>query len=151
MGMGGGLTYSPPEVDRIWGIWGSYYNILKAIFYLLKGDYKACWTTAYFNAAQEHWPMLASPGISKIQALKSLHKPWGLGFRALTKLTAKLLVSGFPDDRLGGFEAHPSPVALAVVQDTLCQTMTQLGGQRKNMSKYIHGDIPYDAYALCWL
>ena len=31
--------YSPPEVDRIWGIWGSYYNILKAKFYLLKGDY----------------------------------------------------------------------------------------------------------------
>ena len=31
---------SPPRVDRIWGIWGSYYNIPKAIFYLLKGDYK---------------------------------------------------------------------------------------------------------------
>ena len=26
-------------MDRIWGIWGSYYNIPKAIFYLLKGDY----------------------------------------------------------------------------------------------------------------
>ena len=25
-------------IDRIWGIWGSYYNIPKAIFYLLKGD-----------------------------------------------------------------------------------------------------------------
>ena len=24
---------------RIWGIWGSYYNIRKATFYLLKGDY----------------------------------------------------------------------------------------------------------------
>ena len=23
---------------RIWGIWGSYYTIPKAIFYLLKGD-----------------------------------------------------------------------------------------------------------------
>ena len=32
--------YSPPEVDRIWGIWGSYYNIPKAIFYLLKGHYR---------------------------------------------------------------------------------------------------------------
>ena len=32
---------SPPLVDRIWAIWGSYYNIPKAIFYLLKGDYKA--------------------------------------------------------------------------------------------------------------
>ena len=34
--------YSPPEVDRIWGVWGSYYNIFKAIFYLLKGDYQLC-------------------------------------------------------------------------------------------------------------
>ena len=25
---------NPPEVDRILGIWGSYYNIPKAIFYL---------------------------------------------------------------------------------------------------------------------
>ena len=32
-------TYSPPSVDRTWGIWGSYHNIPKAIFYLLKGDY----------------------------------------------------------------------------------------------------------------
>ena len=31
--------YSPPEVDRIWGIWGSYYKKPKAIFYLLQGDY----------------------------------------------------------------------------------------------------------------
>ena len=30
---------SPPKVDRIWAIWGSYHNIPKAIFYLLKGDY----------------------------------------------------------------------------------------------------------------
>ena len=29
-------AYSPPEVDRIWGIWGSYYNIPKAIFF--EGD-----------------------------------------------------------------------------------------------------------------
>ena len=26
---------------RICGIWGSYYNVSKAIFYLLKGDYRA--------------------------------------------------------------------------------------------------------------
>ena len=32
--------YSPPSVDRLYGIWGSYYNIPAAIFYLLKGDYK---------------------------------------------------------------------------------------------------------------
>ena len=31
--------YSLPEVDRIWGIWGCYDNLPKAIFYLLKGDY----------------------------------------------------------------------------------------------------------------
>ena len=29
-----------PKVDRIWGIWGPYYNIPKAIFYLLQGDYR---------------------------------------------------------------------------------------------------------------
>ena len=39
-------TYSPPEVDRIWGIWGSYYDIPKTIFYLLKGDY--IWMIAGF-------------------------------------------------------------------------------------------------------
>ena len=27
-----------PVLDRICGIWGSYYNIHKAIFYLIKGD-----------------------------------------------------------------------------------------------------------------
>ena len=31
--------YSPPQVDRIWGIWGSYHNTPKATFYLFKGDY----------------------------------------------------------------------------------------------------------------
>ena len=31
--------YSPPQVDRIWGIWGSYSNIPEAILYLLQGDY----------------------------------------------------------------------------------------------------------------
>ena len=25
-------AYSPPSVDRIWGIWGSYNNVPKAIF-----------------------------------------------------------------------------------------------------------------------
>ena len=35
-----GMMYSAPQVDRIWGIWGSYYNIPKAIFYLLNGDYR---------------------------------------------------------------------------------------------------------------
>ena len=32
--------YSPPEVDGIWGIWGSHYYIPKAIFYLINRDYK---------------------------------------------------------------------------------------------------------------
>ena len=32
-------VYSPPQVDRIWGIRGSYCNIPKATFHLLKGDY----------------------------------------------------------------------------------------------------------------
>ena len=35
------MNYNPPEVDRIWGIWGSLYNIPKAIFYLLNGDYRS--------------------------------------------------------------------------------------------------------------
>ena len=30
--------YSPPYVDRIRAIWGSYFDIPKAIFYLLRGD-----------------------------------------------------------------------------------------------------------------
>ena len=30
--------HSPPKVDRIYGTWGSYYNIAEAIFHLLKGD-----------------------------------------------------------------------------------------------------------------
>ena len=33
----GFMGYSPAKVDRIWGMWGSYSNILTAIFYLLKG------------------------------------------------------------------------------------------------------------------
>ena len=32
--------HNPPGVDRIWGTWGSYYNITKAIFHLLKGHYR---------------------------------------------------------------------------------------------------------------
>ena len=36
----GWRVYSPPYVDRIWGIWGCFYKIPKAVFYLLKGDYK---------------------------------------------------------------------------------------------------------------
>ena len=39
-GVGELWVYSRPQVDRIWGTWGSYYNMPKAIFYLLKGDYR---------------------------------------------------------------------------------------------------------------
>ena len=38
--MEAGFVYGPLKVDRIWGIWGSYFNIPKAIFYLLKRDYR---------------------------------------------------------------------------------------------------------------
>ena len=35
------------KVDRIWGKWGCYCNVTKAIFYLLEGDYRGkkgdCW------------------------------------------------------------------------------------------------------------
>ena len=35
----GGIRFIVPfQVDRIWGMWGSYFNILKAIFCLLTGD-----------------------------------------------------------------------------------------------------------------
>ena len=36
LGFGG---YSSSEVDRRWGMWRSDYNMPKAVFYLLKGDY----------------------------------------------------------------------------------------------------------------
>ena len=34
--------YSRLKVDRIWSIWGSYYKIPNAIFYLLEGDHTPC-------------------------------------------------------------------------------------------------------------
>ena len=52
-------TYSPPEVDTIWGVWGPYYNIPKAIFYLLKGDYSpnplGCYVSTGIGLALEDW------------------------------------------------------------------------------------------------
>ena len=35
------LGHSPSKVDRIWGIWGSYSSMPKAMFYLPKRDYKS--------------------------------------------------------------------------------------------------------------
>ena len=46
-------VYSPPLVDRIQGIWGSYYHIPKAIFYLLKGDYRV-WTDGQGRLPSRH-------------------------------------------------------------------------------------------------
>ena len=34
-----GIRWRSIVLDRIWCIWGAYYNIPEAIFYLLKGDY----------------------------------------------------------------------------------------------------------------
>ena len=53
-------TYSPPYVNRMWGIWGSYYNIPTAIFYLLKGDYmlKRC-AHDLSSFTQEHFMLSA--------------------------------------------------------------------------------------------
>ena len=41
LGPGGFWGYSPPLVDRIWGIWGYLDNLPKAIFSLLQGDYRS--------------------------------------------------------------------------------------------------------------
>ena len=55
LGFLGFSVYRPPEVDRIWGIRGSYYNIPRAIFYLLKGGYRE-WATlgSYKDNGKEH-------------------------------------------------------------------------------------------------
>ena len=34
------LSYSLHEVVRLWGTWGSYCNIPKALVYLLEGNYR---------------------------------------------------------------------------------------------------------------
>ena len=46
-------TSSPPEVDRIWGMWGSYYNIPKPLFYLLKEDYSLSRSALYSNCVSK--------------------------------------------------------------------------------------------------
>ena len=70
------LPYSPSQVDRIWGMWGSYYKIPKAIFYLLKGDYnpKPSTLSCPFKAAdldpqalqwmEEIWCHLVNPNLN---------------------------------------------------------------------------------------
>ena len=52
-------VYNPPQVDRIWGIWGSGYNIPKAIFYLLKGDYRGLRTLPFHTVgfSEKQWAL----------------------------------------------------------------------------------------------
>ena len=47
------MLIAPPQVDRIWGIRGSYNNVLKAIFYLLKGDYRSGKLACYILCATD--------------------------------------------------------------------------------------------------
>ena len=50
------VLYSPPQVGKIWGIWGSYYGIPEATFYLLKADYRLMLRWVYLKA-QESWQL----------------------------------------------------------------------------------------------
>ena len=54
------MVYSPPQVDRIWGTWGSYYDIPKAIFYLLTGDCRVEGFVVPNNPAVKTWCPLTS-------------------------------------------------------------------------------------------
>ena len=40
--------------DRIWGIWGSYYSIPKAMFYLLKGNSTPEVLKLHVRVARDH-------------------------------------------------------------------------------------------------
>ena len=44
----------PLQVDRVWGTWGSCYNKPKAIFYLLKGDYRDLKIVGIFCCYRSH-------------------------------------------------------------------------------------------------
>ena len=82
-------VYSPPEVDRIGGIWGSYYNISKAIFYLLKGDYSILkvatrLSAMVFSVSAERSPgktMTSPPPHPEIPNRQLKMAMSGLGFR----------------------------------------------------------------------
>ena len=45
-------------MERLWDIWGSYYNIPKAIFYLLKGGYRflLALVECFRQALEFPWP-----------------------------------------------------------------------------------------------
>ena len=60
--VGRGRYYSPPEVDRIWGIRGCSYNIPKAIFCLVKGNYRG--RTLNRNAVKERKSCKGSGGLA---------------------------------------------------------------------------------------
>ena len=57
-----GKRYSPPQVNRIWGIWESYYNIPKAIVNLPKGDYSFKWPPLHCARARKASHHEAHPG-----------------------------------------------------------------------------------------
>ena len=65
MFISGFKVYSPTLVDRICGIWGSYYHIPEATFYLFKGDYINSTNCDYFGS----YGMLGDP-ILKASGLK---------------------------------------------------------------------------------
>ena len=47
---------SPPYVDRIWGMWGSYGNVRKTIFYILEVDFKLQQNPQSFNPYKQKQP-----------------------------------------------------------------------------------------------
>ena len=57
--------------DRIWCIWGSYYNIPKAIFYLLKGDDKVC----QLREPKAGKPMIADSGLGAVMLANVYQDP----------------------------------------------------------------------------
>ena len=62
--MVGPKPYSTPEADRVWGIWGSYYDIRKGIFYLLQGDYKPWTLNHLLKGDYKPWTLKHSPLMS---------------------------------------------------------------------------------------
>ena len=72
----------PIGVDRIWGLWGSYYNIPKAIFYLLKEDYTTCHAVLHVCPPYPnvHWVF------EKSHELRTLNPKCGLGFQGFWSL-----------------------------------------------------------------
>ena len=54
-------------MDRMWGIWGSHFNLPKAIFYLLKRDYRCFNAISIFrvdNFLGDHLSKAAAEALS---------------------------------------------------------------------------------------